>query len=149
MDQTLLQLMTKGQITIEQQPDLLKINKILNVIGCEAVQFPHTAILVLKDLSSGLHACAPWKENTIEEAKAIFYKIAHNSFIDRESSTVQMLLKNSWIREETAVKLSFTERALIQFADFIEEMNCGFKKCKFLFILLNKKKQVGLMTRVV
>ena len=134
----LQQLITKGQVHAEQNENLEKINKVLNVIGYEAIRYPHSTLLVLRDQSSNMSITAPWKEQMVKEAQEIFQKVANGSFVNKESPTVQLLLKNGWLREETSVVLCFTERALVQFSEFIENLNGDFQKCKLCEFLTNE-----------
>ena len=146
MPSLLHQLITAGQTNFEGNIDLLKINKVLNVIGYEAVIFPHTKTLVLKDLSQKQPLTFPWKEQMVVEAKRIFEKVAHNDYIHKDknasrtgyNSVVEQLIDYNWLYEESDVKLNFTERSLVQFSEYIQCMNGSYKKCNLCGFLTDE-----------
>lgn len=132
------QLLSKGQLNIDKDISLERINKILGVIGYEAIGYPHSSLIVLRDYSTNLKILNPWKEQTVDEAKEIFKKIASNSFVNKDSPTVKLLLNNGWLREESEVKLGFTERTLVQFSDFLSTQTSNFNRCKLCSFLTDE-----------
>ncbi|ELA41078.1 uncharacterized protein VICG_01871 [Vittaforma corneae ATCC 50505] len=122
-------LLSKGMIKVESEVDLSRINRHLSPIGYDVVEFPHKRILVLKDRSESTWIQPPWKEKTIEEAKKVFVKLSQCTYLDEQSAVVDMLTEFNYLKREDG-RLKFTERALVQFSDFIEGLDGRFKKCK-------------------
>lgn len=121
-------LLEKGMTKVVDKIDIASANKYLNVISYEIVEFPHRGILVLKDrmVSTVIHY--PWSGKTTDEVKRIFSAVAVNRYFNENSQVIDMLIRYNYLRRTD--KLEFTERALVQFSDHIQEIGGRFKKCR-------------------
>lgn len=122
-------LLSKGMVRVEGEVDLSRINRHLAPIGYDAVEFPHRGVLVLRDRNESTSILPPWKEKTVEEAKKVFVRLSQCTYLDEQSAVIDMLIECSYLKREEG-RLKFTERALVQFGDFIEELGGRFTKCR-------------------
>jgi hypothetical protein len=135
----ILNLLSKGLLIQTGEIDIQKTNKKLRPIGYEAVIFPNRSVIVLKSKADLKGRQTTWKEKEIEEIKEIFVKIAMQGWLKEDSRVIEMLLDSLYLKK-TGGKLYFTERALVQFEDFIADLNGRFRKCKLCGFLEDEGK---------
>ncbi|KAM0679592.1 hypothetical protein GINT2_002221 [Glugoides intestinalis] len=125
----ILSLLSKGLLIHTGEIDIHKINKKIRSLGYEAVQFPNRNVIVLKSSADPKGQQIPWKEREIQEIKEIFVTIAMQGWLREESKVIEMLLESFYLKK-IGEKLYFTERALVEFEDFIADLNGKFGKCE-------------------
>lgn len=121
-------LLSKGMAPTVDGVDIPTLNKYLNLIHYDVVEFPHRRILVLRDRHTTTAVEYPWKEKTVDDARRIFEAVATQRHVDEVSSTVDMLIQRNYLRREGGLR--FTERTLVQFSEYIEGLNGRFRRCK-------------------
>jgi len=121
-------LLSKGITKTMEGINIPAINKYLNLIDYDVVEFPHRGVLVLKDRLSSTAVEHPWKPKEIDDAKRVLEGVATQRYFDEASETAETLIERNYLRREEGLK--FTERALVQFSEYIEGLNGRFKKCR-------------------
>lgn len=126
-------LITTGICNYTAAVDLEDINSMLRPLSFEAVLWPSKSHFVLKDWSKQQDVLPPWKEESVEEAKAMLTRLAHGERIKVKGS--HPLKDNLWVEEDENGNLRLSKRALVQFDEFIVGLNGCYKRCllcKFL-----------------
>ena len=109
--------------------DINEITALLQPLGYTVVLWPENDELILNDLTSGNNVLPPWTEEATEKAKSIFEKIAMDSPVPR-SSVVELLVESGWIAPAKTGGFALRPRTLVQFKDFIRELNGRYSPCK-------------------
>lgn len=78
------------------------------------------------------------EEKTINEAKQIFIELIEHPYVNKELPIINTLIEFNYLKKEEGW-IRFTERALVQFSDFICSFNGRFKKCKLCGFLGEEK----------
>lgn len=138
-DSIIQNLLSTGLVTQTEEVDIHKVNKKLRPIGYEAVVFPNRSVIVLKSNLDLKGQQTKWKEREIEEVKEVFVKIAMQGWLKEDSRVIEMLLECFYLKKMNG-KLCFTERALVQFEDFIADVNGVFRKCELCGFLGDEGK---------
>lgn len=129
MAEVLNRLLAEGCCDYVQGVVLEDMNELLRPMGYAAFIWPYKSKFILKDLSEPGAVQLPWTEATVDDAKVIVTKIALREDV-RPSSTLSLLIQEGWIKmDPTSRQPVLTERALVQFSEFLLLLNGRYRKC--------------------
>jgi len=131
-------LITTGSSAYNPNIPLADINEILGVMSYEAVLWPESKTLILRDLNPPAIAQPPWKEKLIDELKAAIGELC----MDKEprGAVVDLMIQNRWAQFSPEHRLKLTERALVQFEGFISSLDGKYKPCKLCSKLVERSE---------
>lgn len=150
---TLQKLLSTGICEYDENLDFHRIKLLMNTLNYELFILKYKKIAVLKDLST----LAPLNKEESLNVKDIFRKIAvqgkitNNEIVENNnennrhiirnnkiSKSIDLLEKKGWIKKYND-DYEFTERALVQFDDYILSLEGVYKRCELCDFLTSKE----------